>query len=633
MKTKKYLFAVVSMIMAFVTVFSPKVKAAEPTTGTLTIICHEQKNGDTTINSLMKGVKYTLYKVDANTELSNANSYVADNHITGIEGTTDDNGKIVYNNLELGRYFAQSEIGSLREGISSMYDSFLVDIPMTNAQGTGFNYNITVEPKIQTVYKNLEFTKVDSNGNPISGVKFKVQRAAIVDDSGNWISGEWEDYIPSGSTTALTLTTDASGKIRINNLPGYGVYTSGIMFDKYIFRLEELSSPSDKYIRNNFVLSRFHFNTSIENNVLASNLDDGSISMDSGDSWENTYVQDRYFTNYEENEDLTTVTYKNDKPTITKKVKNSAGSFVDSAGLYMTDTVNFKVSVDVPDDIVAMKTYKITDTISTGLTLDRSSVKIEGTLVNGGTEVISSDAYTLSDTGLEITFNPEKLFNIQNSYTGNKKYSDIVVTYNASFNSNVVIGGDGNVNTATLTYTNNIAENGNELSTTTISDTAEVHTGAISISKFEKNNSAKKLAGAKFKVATSKDNAKAGIFVKDKTGADIEVTTDNNGQAMIKGLAYADNGSDVSYWLVETEAPKYTEIVDGEEVEKTYKLLQNPIQVAVGKTTHNTPVQVQNSKGLNLPATGGIGIAIFMIVGLTIMTISIVKNKKSKISE
>ena len=310
----------------------------------------------------------------------------------------------------------------------------------------------------------------------------------------------------------------------------------------------------------------------------------------------------------------------NEKPEIIKKVKNSAGDFVDSASAFMSDKVTFSITADVPMSVLNMSTYKITDNIPTGLVLDRDSIVVEG-MTPTGKVVIPEELYTLSDTGLEINFNAGA-----NLYL----YSAIVVTYDVSFDSNnVVIGGDGNINTATLEYTNNISEDGVELSTTTITDSAEVHTGAVSIEKIEKGNVDNKLPGAKFKIATTEENAKNGVFVKNSTGEDIEVETDAQGQAIIEGLAYADNGTDVSYWLVETQAPSYQE--DGET--KYYNILKSPVEVRVGKTTHTLPIQIQNSKGLTLPATGGIGIAIFAIAGIAIMGGAIVLNKKQKANE
>ena len=271
--------------------------------------------------------------------------------------------------------------------------------------------------------------------------------------------------------------------------------------------------------------------------------------------------------------------------------------------------------------IADMTTYKITDELPSGLTLNRDSIKVEGT-IDSGSETVPTDAYTLSQTGLEITFNPQKL--------AENNYSAIIITYTAKLNMDeVVIGGDGNVNTVTLDYTNKVAENGDEESTTNTTDTAQVHTGAVAIEKIERGNVLTKLAGAKFKIATTRENAENGVFVKDETGADIEVTTNEQGQAVIEGLKYADNESDVSYWLVETQAPSYQE--DG--VTKYYNLLKNPVEVKVGKTTHQTAVQIQNSKGFDLPATGGIGLALFTVAGVAVMIGAVILNKKQKVQE
>ena len=280
--------------------------------------------------------------------------------------------------------------------------------------------------------------------------------------------------------------------------------------------------------------------------------------------------------------------------------------------------------------IAFMKTYKITDELPQGIILDRDSIKVEGTTADGS-EIIPEDMYTLSQDGLEVTFDISRM---ATNIVTLPKYNNIIITYNATIdNDYVVIGGDGNINIATLEYTNNIDieydEDGypvdsTEISTTTVSDTAEVHTGAILLEKVEKGNTSTKLAGAKFKIATTKENAEDGIFVQDETGADIEVTTGDNGQAIIEGLKYADDGSDTSYWLVETQAPSYVE----DDVTKYYNLLKTPLEVMVGKTTHQSAVQIENGKGFELPETGSIGLIIFLVAGISIMSVAYVLNKK-----
>lgn len=598
---------VLAIFLAFILVAcigSNYVNAEEPTTGSLTIITHEQQNEDTTTNPPLEGIEYTVYKVDETCEdRVDGEYYIEENNIQGISKTTDSTGTVVFDNLELGRYYVK--VTDDMDGVLS-YENFLVDIPMTNAQGTGLDYNITVEPKIQTAYGNFELIKTDLAGKPLSGVTFKVQvmkrsSAFSLDDLPLSV---WTDYIPEGEDSVLTVTTNSEGKITLSNLPAYFNY-GGAYEEDVIYRLIEISTP-ERYINNNIISDLFFYVG-----------EDGKVYT----NYQSLEQFKKYFiTNVVEGDNLTSVTYMNEKPEIIKKVKNSAGDFVDSASAFMSDKVTFSITADVPMSVLNMSTYKITDNIPTGLVLDRDSIVVEG-MTPTGKVVIPEELYTLSDTGLEITFNAGA-----NLYL----YSAIVVTYDVSFDSNnVVIGGDGNINTATLEYTNNISEDGVELSTTTITDSAEVHTGAVSIEKIEKGNVDNKLPGAKFKIATTEENAKNGVFVKNSTGEDIEVETDAQGQAIIEGLAYADNSTDVSYWLVETQTPSYQE--DGET--KYYNILKSPVEVRVGKTTHTLPIQIQNSKGLTLPATGGIGIAIFAIAGIAIMGGAIVLNKKQKANE
>lgn len=628
MKLKKY--RIFSIFLAFVLVacLGNNIKAADPTTGSLTIITHEQQNGDTTTNPPLEGAEYTLYKVDETCEDKwDAESYIEDNNVKGVSKTTGEDGTVVFDNLELGRYYAKL---TPLDGINTnYYENFLVDIPMTNAQGNGWDYDITVEPKIQTAYGNLKLKKTDISGNPIENVTFKLQVMlnSVPYSLNDNERDRWIDYIPDGSDEVLTVTTDSNGEILLENIPMYNAHYSFVT----IYRLVEVSSP-EKYINNNTIINNLIFRV-LENGMIKTNYYEAPC--------ENTYKLTDYcknfITNVEEGENLTTVTYVNESPEIVKKVKNSAANFVDTASAFMTDIVTFNITTDVPMQIADMSTYKITDNIPEGLILDRDSIVIEGTTTTGR-EVIPEDIYTLSQDGLEVTFDTSKMYTEEykeNEYGEQElndlvpKYDAIIITYDTTLDEyKAVIGGNGNINTATLEYTNNINEEGAEISTTTVLDTAEVHTGAVSIEKVEKGNITKKLQGAKFKIATTKDNAENGIFVKDSNNEDIEVTTDEQGQAVIKGLAYADDGSDVSYWLVETQAPAY-EDYDG--ITKYYNLLKSPVEVKVGKTTHEEIIQIQNSKGFDLPATGGIGIAIFAIAGITIMTISVVVNKKQKL--
>ena len=626
-KAKKYGIIMSIVALVLVSILAIQVNAEEPTTGSITIIAHEQQNGDTTTNPPMEGIEYTIYKVDETCEdTRDANNYIEENQIAGISKITGEDGTVVFDNLELGRYFV--DVTSVSDGAiyDEYYSDFLIDIPMTNAEGTGWDYDITVEPKFQTAFGNLELTKVDNVGNPIESVTFKVQvtkEAMKIDTSiDELFQSEWIDYIPDGQNKPLTLTTDNEGKIYLNNLPTTQ-YDGGdhIYYSKF-YRLVEVFAPNGYIINNIFDMGYLPFvvlgNGRISSEILE--LMYNAIQNDQYTS-ENVGILCEFIPNVSITDNLTSITYVNEKPNIVKKVQNGEGEFVDNIGANLTDRLTFKVTADIPMSIAYMKTYKITDELPDGIILDRNSIKVEGTTADGN-EIISEDMYTLSQDGLELTFDTSKMYNVENDIP---KYNNIIITYEAAIDKdNVVIGGNGNINTATLEYTNKINEDLEEESTTTTTDTAEVHTGGVLLEKVEKGNTSTKLAGAKFKIATTKDNAENGIFVQDENGTDIEVTTGENGQAVIEGLKYADDGSDTSYWLVETQAPSYLE--DGKT--KYYNLLKAPLEVQVGSTTHESAVQIENGKGFELPETGSIGLIIFLIAGISIMSTAYVLNKK-----
>ena len=124
-KVQKSFLVLVMLVLATISLSLTELKAADPTTGSLTIICHEQKNGDTTTNPPLKGIEYTIYKVDASCQdVDAAETYIEANSVTGITKTTDANGKVVYSDLALGRYYAK--VTKVIDGVSPMS---LSDLP------------------------------------------------------------------------------------------------------------------------------------------------------------------------------------------------------------------------------------------------------------------------------------------------------------------------------------------------------------------------------------------------------------------------------------------------------------------------------------------------------------------------
>ena len=260
-KVKKYSIIMSVITLVLVSILAIQVNAEEPTTGSITIIAHEQQNGDTTTNPPMEGVEYTIYKVNESCENNNAaETYIEENKVEGISKTTGEDGTVVFDNLELGRYYVSviahdGWYNAPDNSINYFYKNFLIDVPTTNLQGDSWDYNIIIEPKYQTAYGNLELTKVDSAGNPIEGVTFKLQY--------NVEGPHWEDYIPDGSNQVLTVTTDKDGKIRLENLP-YGMSIE--------YRLVEVSAP-DGYILSP-TLSGLTFEVDENGKISSHNLED-----------------------------------------------------------------------------------------------------------------------------------------------------------------------------------------------------------------------------------------------------------------------------------------------------------------------------------------------------------------------
>ena len=273
----------------------------------------------------------------------------------------------------------------------------------------------------------------------------------------------------------------------------------------------------------------------------------------------------------------------------------------DKVSAEVGETVNYTIKGKVPDYTgFTTYTYKVTDTMSEGLTF-KKDVKV----TVGGTDVTSDCTITYN-----VDNNANK-FTVSIPVMSHTIGAEIKVTYSALVNENAVA--KISKNSATLTYSNNPKE-GTENTTTPVEET--VYTSKIVIDKYASGNEDTKLEGAEFvlyKEVTPEGDATATKQYYKWNGENKKVEwvntianattvkTDKNGAASFNGLA------DGTYYLVETKAPA------------GYNQLTGPVTVHVnGGTTENALTviaKVANQAGTLLPSTGGMGTTIFYVLG------------------
>ena len=603
-KNKILLFSVFIMVLVVATnvIFAATSSIIDTTqTGTLTILTREQSNGstETTTAPVISGIEYTLYRVADIGDVSISTIEEAEAAITSLTAigtqTTGTDGKTIFTNLQLGRYYAK--VTGYPTGTSKIPDSFLVDIPMTNETGDAWEYDVVADPKVQTASGAVTLTLKDDEGNVIPSAVFKLQISTKNTDS-TW--SDWTDYIPDGTTSTIELTTDSNGQIQMTNIP--------ITYQEKEARYRFYNTASTAIINNND-LDYIYI------------TDEGKTVIVHADNTEETA------------EDVAQLEVIAGTTSITATAQRDDGTYAEKISAGVSDTIKIKTDIKVPYNIADLATFTLMTGKFQGLNYV-TNIKVVG--VNNGTEttLTANEHYTLVNSGLAmLTFTPEKI----------SGYEKLIVTYDITLDINSVTVGGTTAATnakfakaiAQLTYTQDVQQD----TTEDISTIVNIYTSGLRILKTDYSDNP--LSGATFKIAATKADAEAGNFLKDTDGNDLVAVSGDDGYTTFDGLAFSDDGVDnlkvdnvdaqeLNYYLVETQAPTYTEEVDGVEVTKSYKLLTKPVEVTVTAMSNSDDyaVEIVNRKPLELPKTGGIGIALFVLAGLGVMGYSIYKNKK-----
>lgn len=546
-----------------------------------------------------------LKKLNASKEVENGTL------ANGIKKSTviDETGKASakFTDLDLGLYLVQETKAPSQ--IVNKTANFLVSVPMTNENGTAWNYDVVAEPKNAAVYAGINLIKkgttIKADGTSetvnLAGVKFVLQsRPTGSDDSVTW-------------TKVGSYTTESNGTINVNDLAP----------NDYRFIETGLGE------NNGYILNGKPYEFTVQN--------DGKIKVGS-----------------EKPTDIATITADNEKPDLKKEVKKG-DTYANAADASIGDMVEWKVSASVPSNVDQLEKYSITDKMSDALTWVEAESALNITYKSNGTVVNDIDpkfAETADYTLIKPADKEDgKSWTITFTDAGKKKLKDnnissIEVTFKTKLNKKANIGSEGNLNDAQLDYSNAIyplvdstnPNDGKKPGEDHIKDQAIVYSFSIDVTKVDGNNTTTKLEGVHFDlykysgtVTNPTESDLKGTYGTKINAADL--TTDGNGKITVNGL---ENGD---YYLVETQAAA-----------GGYNLLKAPVKVLIaqkysvkkkttvtkdkdGNVTSTTTVvnetfkggasdsgtysvTIENRKGFTLPKTGDIGTAMFLIIGI-----------------
>lgn len=335
-------------------------------------------------------------------------------------------------------------------------------------------------------------------------------------------------------------------------------------------------------------------------------------------------------------------------PTVDKKVQVN-GTGKDATDAKIGDTLTFTLTSTIPDmSAYSTYTFNFKDTLSKGLTFERvTSVTVDGVAapLTVGTDYTVTTP-TAPDNTLTVAMND---FKTKQQANAGKK---ITVTYAATLNKDAVVGGAGNVNSATIQYSNNPSTNGTGESEPS---KVRVFTYGFTVDKYTGKNyddTATRLAGAEFTLAhkggtaisfvkvadSATQNAVYRVAKADEAGATTTITTPANGKVDFRGL---ENGE---YTLTETKAPAgYNKLasaigvkVDGQNngTDTTHATVvikyDNNNGSVYDQTASNGVIPVQNKPGVVLPGTGGMGTIAFTVIGVLVIALGVAWTLKRK---
>ena len=296
------------------------------------------------------------------------------------------------------------------------------------------------------------------------------------------------------------------------------------------------------------------------------------------------------------------------------------------------DEITYKVTYSVPVPENGLTELKIVDTMDKGLTFTNEksniTVKDDKEGANGSEKLLTYDTnyeVTLDTTSNKVTIDFTKyLDSLQKNST-----EEFTITYKVKLNESAVLGQTGNKNAVELVYKNS-GETDSKTKTPNPDKEVKVFTYGIDLMK--QGEDGVELSGVEFKLTNGTNEIKVkksgnnAYSPSNNDDASSTVVTDGSGEIHIRGLKPG------TYKLTETKTSNgYVLLKDPVEIVITQTNATTGVATATvgnkdvtmiednGSFTAKVPLTVVNSKGFDLPATGGRGIALFTIAGIAIV--------------
>lgn len=378
----------------------------------------------------------------------------------------------------------------------------------------------------------------------------------------------------------------------------------------------------------------------------------------------------------------TTVSVKADQPKVEKKVYEEdytgdeyGTGYNDVADHFIGESVPFKLIGTLPsaEQFAAYDSYyyEFNDTLDAGFKAPVAgdfTVKIGDTVVTDNFDIVignvpGANGKTATSISIKPKGNDIKKIMTDNSIDFSTATPKVTVDYKAVLDDDAVIGLDGNENKVDLKFSNNPNATGDGTNNTgkTPEDKVIVFTYEFDTLKVDSADTTKKLQGAEFTLqneAGKYAKVENGIFQGWVDAAEAStLTTDENGLIAIKGM---EGGT---YIVKETKAPtdynlpsqpfeitlKATKIMSqdwnttaSDALGEFSATIANPLPNTSETATDNAKVSVdgytatltvKNTKGAELPETGGIGTKLFYVGGGALVLASaviLISKKRAK---